>query len=165
VIKIAILLVNSESGTYFFHQFDGQVNQWRNLSSADDFCNQLVPWQSAMHWQNNWFCVLSFDDKTMQKCLWCTAIDETGIFCPPDERSVCHPNFLLKNAFKVACLSFHVLTACTKGNNLCKCSHSSHANSSSLASLLKWLWVWRWLICVLPLLHPAFLMATFAASS
>jgi hypothetical protein len=20
----------------------------------------------------------------MQKCLWCTAIDETGIFCPPD---------------------------------------------------------------------------------
>jgi hypothetical protein len=27
VIKIAILLVNSESGTYFFHQFDGQVNQ------------------------------------------------------------------------------------------------------------------------------------------
>jgi hypothetical protein len=27
VIKIAIFLVNSESGTYFFHQFDGQVNQ------------------------------------------------------------------------------------------------------------------------------------------
>jgi hypothetical protein len=27
VIKIAILLVNSESGNYFFHQFDGQVNQ------------------------------------------------------------------------------------------------------------------------------------------
>jgi hypothetical protein len=26
-IKIAILLVNLESGTYFFHQFDGQVNQ------------------------------------------------------------------------------------------------------------------------------------------
>jgi hypothetical protein len=26
----------------------------------------------------------SFDDKTMQKCFWCTAIDETGIFCPPD---------------------------------------------------------------------------------
>jgi hypothetical protein len=35
VIKIAILLVNSESGTYFFHQFDGQVNQWQNLSSAE----------------------------------------------------------------------------------------------------------------------------------
>jgi hypothetical protein len=27
-----------------------------------------------MHWQNNWFCSPSFDDKTMQKCLWCTAI-------------------------------------------------------------------------------------------
>jgi hypothetical protein len=27
VIEIAILLVNSESGTYFFHQFDGQVSQ------------------------------------------------------------------------------------------------------------------------------------------
>jgi hypothetical protein len=27
VIKIAILLVNSESGTDFLHQFDGQVNQ------------------------------------------------------------------------------------------------------------------------------------------
>jgi hypothetical protein len=27
VIKIVILLVTSESGTYFFHQFDGQVNQ------------------------------------------------------------------------------------------------------------------------------------------
>jgi hypothetical protein len=52
-----------ESGTYFFHQFDGQVNQWQNLSSADDFCNQLMPWQSAMHWQNNWFRVPSFDDK------------------------------------------------------------------------------------------------------
>ncbi len=82
VIKIAILFVNSDSGTYFFHQFDGQVNQWQNLSSADDFCNQLAWWQSAMHWQNNWFCSPSFDDKTMQKCLWCTAIDETGIFHP-----------------------------------------------------------------------------------
>jgi hypothetical protein len=27
VIKIAILLVNLESGTYFFHRFDGQVNR------------------------------------------------------------------------------------------------------------------------------------------
>jgi hypothetical protein len=27
VVKIVTLLVNSESGTNFFHQFDGQVNQ------------------------------------------------------------------------------------------------------------------------------------------
>jgi len=85
VIEIAIFWVNSESGTYFFHQFDGQVNQWQNLSStANDFCRQCTPWQSAMCWQNNWFCIPSSDDKTMQKYLWCTVIDENGIFCPPD---------------------------------------------------------------------------------
>jgi hypothetical protein len=48
VIKIAILLVNSESGNYFFHQFDGQVNQWQNLSSADDFCNHAMTISNAL---------------------------------------------------------------------------------------------------------------------
>jgi hypothetical protein len=52
----------------------------------------------------------SFDDKTMQKCLWCTAIDETSIFRPPDVWLSMVNIFLLLFALGIQWQSFFMST-------------------------------------------------------